>query len=106
MGPFTKLVDNAVPAEVTEPFSIVKILVVVVLSSPEFKVRLFETFTGLFNVIPVPVFAMINLVNTGTGVPALILIVCNPAPDSVAVPVLDPKVIGEAKGELIVIVPA
>src|ERR1700676_5064293 len=107
MGPLTKLVDKAVPADVTEPFSIVKILVVVVLSRPEFNVRLFETLTGvLFNVTPVPVFAIINLVNTGTGVPAIILMACSPAPESVAVPVFDPKVIGEAAGELIVRFPA
>src|SRR5450432_945363 len=107
MGPLTKLVDKTVPAEVTEPFSNVKILVVVVLSRPEFNVRLFETLTGvLFRVTPVPVFAITNLVNTGTGVPAIILIVCNPAPDSVAVQVFDPKVIGQAAGELIVRFPA
>src|SRR5665213_3577568 len=107
MGPFTKLVERAVPLAVVEPFSMVNKKLVLVLRRPEVSVRFLDTLMELlFRVTPDPVLAITNRVNTGTGVPPVALILCAPVPENVAVPAFDPKVMAEAAGEVTVTFPA
>src|SRR6185437_12844772 len=104
MGPFTYLVESAVPASVAEPFVMVRILVMVVLSRPLVKVSVFDTLIGVFRVRPLLLLS-IKRVNTGVALPAVALIACVLLPAKKAVPVPEPNVMAEAEGDVTVTLP-